>query len=138
MPDYPARVRVHIEVPRLSFVKRELGGGVDFVSPLPSPWNYGCVPRIRAPDGDPLDALVLGPRLARGAEIDVDVHGVVRFEDGGATDDKLICAHAAPSAGQYARITAFFLFYARARRILDRVRGRAGSTRFLGLAPRGG
>lgn len=39
---------VIIEVPRFSFLKRGPGGHVDFVSPLPCPFNYGAVPTIWA------------------------------------------------------------------------------------------
>ena len=66
---------VRIEVPRFSFVKREADGEVDFVSPVPCPFNYGSVPGAIAPDGDAPDALVLGPRVAAGAEVDAEEHG---------------------------------------------------------------
>jgi inorganic pyrophosphatase len=36
---------VVIEIPRGSFLKRGSTGRVDFVSPLPCPFNYGSVPR---------------------------------------------------------------------------------------------
>lgn len=42
-----------VEVPKGSFVKRTPGGVVDFVAPLPSPFNYGSVPSLPAPDGKP-------------------------------------------------------------------------------------
>jgi inorganic pyrophosphatase len=60
-------VDVVIEVPRGSFIKRGSTGNVDFVSPLPCPFNYGSVPAYLGLEGDLLDALVLGPRLALGA-----------------------------------------------------------------------
>jgi inorganic pyrophosphatase len=53
---------VLIEVPRGSFVKRGSTGVVDFVSPLPCPFNYGSVPQYLGLEGDLLDAVVLGPR----------------------------------------------------------------------------
>jgi inorganic pyrophosphatase len=126
-------VRVTIEVPRLGFVKREVGGGIDYVSPLPCPWNYGCVRDIPAPDGDPLDAVVLGPRLAAGSVVEATVRGVVRFRDRGAADDKLVCGDHAPSLAERRRITAFFRFYASVRRSIDRLRGRSADTRFVGF-----
>ena len=58
-------VDVVIEVPR-DFLKRGTTGHVDFVSPLPCPFNYGSVPIVGL-EGDLLDALVLGPRLGLGA-----------------------------------------------------------------------
>ncbi|HET9668554.1 MAG TPA: inorganic diphosphatase, partial [Casimicrobiaceae bacterium] len=54
-------VEVVIEVPRGSFVKRGSLGHVDFVSPLPCPYNYGSVPTHIGLEGDLLDAVVLGP-----------------------------------------------------------------------------
>lgn len=128
---HPERVRVRIEVPRGSFVKRG-DHGVEFVSPLPCPFNYGSVPDTRAPDGDPLDALVLGARLALGAEVDATVHAVVRFRDDGAVDDKLVCG-AAPSDAALRAVAGFFRLYAVARRWMNRARGRHGDTRFLGV-----
>ena len=65
----PPVVEVVIEVPRGSFLKRGSTGRVDFISPLPCPFNYGSVPGYIGLDGDLLDALVLGPRLSLGARI---------------------------------------------------------------------
>ncbi|MDP2307254.1 MAG: inorganic diphosphatase [Pseudomonadota bacterium] len=127
----PAQVRVRIEVPRGSFVKRG-GDGIEFLSPLPCPFNYGSVPDTRAPDGDPLDALVLGARLALHAEVDASVHAVVRFRDDGAIDDKLVCGPA-PTDAELRAVARFFRGYAVARRWMNRARGRHGDTRFLGV-----
>ena len=52
-------VEVLIEIPRGSFVKRGSTGHVDFVSPLPCPFNYGSVPQLVGLEGDLLDAVVL-------------------------------------------------------------------------------
>ena len=62
----PPEVEVVIEVPRGSFLKRGSSGSIDFVSPLPCPFNYGAVPTLLGLEGDLLDALVLGPRLRLG------------------------------------------------------------------------
>jgi inorganic pyrophosphatase len=40
----PPEIEVVIEVPRGSFLKRGSTGHVDFISPLPCPFNYGSVP----------------------------------------------------------------------------------------------
>jgi inorganic pyrophosphatase len=40
----PPEVEVVIEVPRGSFLKRRSTGHIDFISPLPCPFNYGSVP----------------------------------------------------------------------------------------------
>jgi len=57
---------VVIEIPRGSFLKRGSFGTIDFVSPLPCPFNYGAVPLYIGLEGDLLDAVVLGARLPRG------------------------------------------------------------------------
>ena len=62
-------VEVMIEVPRGSFLKRGSTGRIDFVSPLPCPYNYGAVPTHLGLEGDLLDALVLGPRRAFGTRL---------------------------------------------------------------------
>jgi hypothetical protein len=48
---------VVIDVPRGSFIKRDDDGAVDFVSPIPCPFNYGHVPGSLAEDGDAVDAV---------------------------------------------------------------------------------
>lgn len=127
-------VVVIIEVPRGSFVKRKPSGVVDFVSPLPSPFNYGSVPGQLAADGDPLDALVLGPRLALGARVEVQVFGVVDFVDAGDHDPKLVCsAGPAPSEGDWLRVRLFFSIYARLKAGLNWARGRRGPTSLRGV-----
>lgn len=45
-----------VEVPKGSFVKRLPDGAVDYVGPMPSPFNYGSVPAIPAPDGNAIPA----------------------------------------------------------------------------------
>ena len=62
-PRQAPEVDIVIEVPRGSFLKRGSSGHIDFVSPLPCPFNYGAVPTHLGMEGDLLDALVLGPRL---------------------------------------------------------------------------
>ncbi len=122
-----------VEVPRGGFVKKSAAGVTDYVSPLPSPFNYGCVPGVLGGDGDPLDVVLLGPRRPRGATVRAEVHGTVRFLDAGAVDDKLICAEQAPSSAERLLVVTFFRAYAVAKRLLNRWRGRAGRTAFLGV-----
>ncbi len=94
----PPEVEVVIEVPRGSFLKRGSTGHVDFISPLPCPFNYGSVPTYLGLEGDLLDALVLGPRLPLGARIRVKAWGAVTLIDRGMSDDKLVCSDARRSA----------------------------------------
>jgi inorganic pyrophosphatase len=128
-----SRVRVVIDTPRLGFVKRRDDGRVDFISPLPSPFNYGSVPSTTSADGDRVDAIVLGKRLARGSEVDCAVVAVARFVDAGVDDPKWICSDRPLSRADRALITAFFAVYVRMKRALHALRGEPGETRFDGL-----
>src|SRR6476620_5584484 len=89
-PADPPTVEVVIEIPRGSFLKRGSTGHVDFISPLPCPFNYGSIPTMLGMEGDLLDAVVLGPRLPLGSRVTVRVWGAVILADRGMTDDKLI------------------------------------------------
>lgn len=130
------QVEVVIEVPRGSFLKRELRGeglAVDYVSPLPSPFNYGCIPGSTGDDGDPLDVVVLGSRLPALSRVTVPVVGIVRFVDAGLRDDKIVASVDSPSAWQRRNLARFFALYACARTALNAVKGVRGATRFEGI-----
>jgi inorganic pyrophosphatase len=122
----PAELEVLIEIPKGSFLKRGSTERIDFVSPLPCPYNYGCVPQYLGLEGDLLDALVLGPRLARGTRVRVKAWGAVTFTDRGMSDDKLVCAPNRPSELQCRRVLEFFRFYAFCKGLLNRWRARPG------------
>jgi inorganic pyrophosphatase len=111
-----------IEVPRGSFIKRGSTGNVDFVSPLPCPFNYGSVPAYLGLEGDLLDALVLGPRLALGACIRVKAWGAVILTDRGMTDDKLICSRHRITAAERRMVLRFLGFYATCKGLLNVLR----------------
>ena len=121
-----------IEIPRGSFLKRGSGGGLDFVSPLPCPYNYGSVPDYLGLEGDLLDAVVLGPRQPRGSRVRVRAWGSVGLSDRGLYDDKLICASRRPDRLQRCRVLRFFRFYARCKRLLNWLRQQPGLTRCEG------
>ena len=126
-------VHVRIEVPRWSFVKRKADGRVDLVSPLPCPYNYGSVIGSLAPDGDPLDALVLGPRLAFGVTVETRAWAVMGFVDDGVADPKLVCAAEVPTLAQRAGVARFFVAYAGFKRAVALLRGRGRTeTRRIG------
>jgi inorganic pyrophosphatase len=122
----PPEVEVVIEVPRGSFLKRGSTGHVDFVSPLPCPFNYGSVPELLGLEGDLLDAVVLGPRLPLGARIRVKAWGAVILTDRGMTDDKLICGHHPLDPSERRRVLRFFHFYAKCKAMLNIWRRRPG------------
>lgn len=115
-----------IEIPRGSFIKRGSTGQVDFVSPLPCPFNYGSVPQFVGLEGDLLDAVVLGPRLPLGAHTHVTAWGAVTLTDRGMSDDKLICSAQPITDRQRRRVLRFFRFYAKCKALLNFVRRRPG------------
>jgi len=123
---------VVIDVPRGSFVKRGDDGTVNFVSPVPCPFNYGHVPGTLAADGDALDAVVLGPKLSLGSTADVIARARIDFIDAGRADPKWICADAPLSRFDRLQAAAFFRGYAVAKRLINRARGNRGPTRYLG------
>ncbi len=122
VPDF----EVVIEIPRGSFLKRGSTGHVDFVSPLPCPFNYGSVPEYLGLDDDLLDALVLGPRLALGTRVRVKAWGAVTLTDRGMEDDKLICSDHPLSLSERHNVLRFFHLYAKCKGLLNIWRRRPG------------
>ena len=122
----PIELTVRIEIPRGSFLKRGSTGRIGFVSPLPCPFNYGSVPTHLGLEGDLLDAVVLGPRLAAGTQLRTLAWGAVTLADRGMSEDKLICREEPLSAGQRQAVLCFFHFYARCKGLLNWWRRRPG------------
>ncbi len=122
----PPEVEVVIEIPRWSFLKRGSTGRVDFISPLPCPFNYGSVPVYLGLEGDLLDALVLGPRLSSGARVRVRAWGAITLTDRGMQDDKLVCSERPPTASERRNVLRFFHFYAKCKGLLNVWRRRPG------------
>ncbi len=116
-------VEVLIEVPRGGLVKRRMDGSVDFVSPIPCPYNYGHVLDTIGGDGDPVDVIVLGPRLARGHKGRHVARAALRFIDAGDIDDKVVCSSSPLTRPQRTALVMFFRLYVRAKRLLHRARG---------------
>ncbi|MBA2320600.1 MAG: inorganic diphosphatase [Deltaproteobacteria bacterium] len=105
-------VRVRVEVPRGGRVKRGPTGAVELVSPVGCPFDYGAIPALHAADGDPADAVILGPPRRAGEDALLVVHGVVHFRDRGIADDKWVCGDV-PTEAEKRRILRFFRWYAR-------------------------
>ncbi len=122
----PPELDVVIEIPKGSFVKRGPTREIDFISPLPCPFNYGSVPRLLGLEGDLLDAVVLGPRLPLGTRLLVKARGAVTLMDHGMTDDKLICSDHPLSFHERQNVLRFFRFYAKCKGLLNFLRGRPG------------
>lgn len=88
-----------IEIPKWSTLKiewnRELAiFELDRVEPsiYAKPVNYGFIPQTLDEDGDELDTLVLtNDPIPTGVYLKVRVIGVMKFEDDGEVDDKIIC-----------------------------------------------
>ena len=60
-------------------------------TPMRYPGNYGFVPHTLCEDGDPLDVLVANTRpIQPGAMINVRPVGVLKMEDDGGHDEKII------------------------------------------------
>jgi inorganic pyrophosphatase len=123
---------VVIDVPRGSFIKRNDDGSVDFVSPIPCPFNYGHVPGTLADDGDALDAVVLGPKLSLGSTANVVARARIDFIDAGQADPKWVCASAPLSRLERVQVAGFFRCYAVAKGSINQLRGKRGPTRYLG------
>lgn len=130
--DFPSELEVVVDHPRGSFIKRRENGSIDYISPLPSPFNYGSVPGTRAADGDREDAIVLGRRVAAGARVRVPVRARVVFVDAGDLDPKWICgAHFGKR--ERLQVQLFFWLYAHLKRMLYMLRRRSGTTEYRGL-----
>ena len=125
MPLVP-ELDIVIEVPRGSFLKRGSTGHVDFISPLPCPFNYGSVPAYVGLEGDLLDALVLGPRLRFGTRVRARAWGAVILTDRGMSDDKLVCSDHPVSLVERRNVLRFFHFYAKCKGLLNAWRCRPG------------
>ncbi|MBK7825309.1 MAG: inorganic diphosphatase [Nannocystis sp.] len=133
--DLPARgerCEVLVEYPRWSMVKRRSDGSVDFIAPLPCPYNYGSIAGRRSGDGDLLDAVVLGPRLPHGTRRSLVAVGVIGFLDLGVHDPKVICSEGPLSPRQRVGLELFFRSYATFKRALAAARRQPGATCYLG------
>lgn len=128
----PPVVEVVIEIPRGSFLKRGSEGRIDFISPLPCPYNYGSVRQYIGGEGDYLDALVLGPRLPVGSKVVACAYGAIGLSERSMYDDKLVCAYAPLTESERQRVLRFFRFYARCKGLLNLLRGQGGHARCEG------
>lgn len=77
-------------------------------------------------EGDLLDAVVLGPKLASGTRVRLRALGAVTLIDRGLQDDKLICSQHPLTALQRVNVLRFFGFYAKCKGLLNYWRRRPG------------
>jgi inorganic pyrophosphatase len=74
-------------------------------TPMRYPGNYGFVPHTLSDDGDPIDVLVANTRpIIPGAVINVKPIGVLRMEDDGGGDEKIIAVPSAKLTQRYAAV----------------------------------
>jgi inorganic pyrophosphatase len=127
--DAPDLVNAYIEIPRgerrkFEFAMSANSRAVDRVIPEdvgPYPVNYGFVPQTISYDGDPFDALVLGPPLPGGGVGRGRIVGLMLMEDEKGIDSKVVLSpvdsrgqstHTLTQADR-ARIGAYFDSYKR-------------------------
>ena len=95
-------VNTVVEIPEGSRLKVEwdrehAAFKLDRVEPsiFAKPCNYGFIPQTLDEDGDELDTLILCPEpLPTGVWLEARICGVLKFEDDGEVDDKIVLAPA--------------------------------------------
>ena len=92
------RVNTVVEIPEGSRLKVEWDREravfmLDRVEPaiFAKPCNYGFIPQTLDEDGDELDTLIICPEpLPTGVWLEARIVGVMKFEDDGEVDDKIV------------------------------------------------
>ena len=109
----PEEVNVIVEVPIGGEpIKYEMNkaAGTLFVdrflhTPMRYPGNYGFVPHTLSDDGDPIDVLVANTRpILPGAVLSVRPVGVLRMEDDGGGDEKIIAVPSTRLTKRYVHV----------------------------------
>jgi len=106
-------VNAYVEIARGDHRKWEFAMGsnaraIDRVMPPeigPYPVNYGFVPQTVSYDGDPFDALVLGPPIPGGHLVRGVIVGLMAMEDEKGWDAKVVLSVAGPQSGSPLRLT---------------------------------
>src|SRR6188768_2259916 len=76
-------------------------------TPMRYPGNYGFVPHTLSDDGDPIDVLVANSRpIAPGAVINVRPIGVLKMDDEGGGDEKIIAVPMPKLTMRYAHVNS--------------------------------
>jgi inorganic pyrophosphatase len=129
-------VHVVVEIPAGTNAKWEVsesGASIDrehqdgeprVVQYLPYPGNYGMVPRTLVPrdaggDGDPLDVILLGPALDRGAVVRARPIGLLRLVDSGERDDKVLAVQLSGPLSEVTDLGSLDRRYAGAAAIIE-------------------
>lgn len=102
-------MRIVIETPKYSFSKYRKEGSQfrkEFISPIPTLFNYGFIDDSMNEDGMEIDVIVIGPVMRQGDVMEIShFDGVVRFVDDSLRDDK----HIVYLEGSFSK--TFFSFY---------------------------
>jgi inorganic pyrophosphatase len=97
----PIKYEMHKEAGTL-FVDRFLH------TPMRYPGNYGFVPHTLSLDGDPIDVLVANTRpIIPGAVINVRPIGVLKMEDDGGGDEKIIAVPSPKLTKRYLHVHTY-------------------------------
>jgi len=74
-------------------------------TPMRYPGNYGFVPHTLSDDGDPIDVIVANTRpIVPGALINVRPVGVLKMEDDGGMDEKIIAVPSTKLTKRYVNV----------------------------------
>ena len=74
-------------------------------TPMRYPGNYGFVPHTLSDDGDPIDVLVANTRpIVPGAVINVRPIGVLKMQDDGGGDEKILAVPTPKLTKRYAQV----------------------------------
>jgi inorganic pyrophosphatase len=74
-------------------------------TPMRYPGNYGFVPHTLSDDGDPIDVLIANTRpIVPGAVINVRPVGVLKMEDDGGVDEKIIAVPSTKLTRRYEKV----------------------------------
>lgn len=93
------QINVVVEIPtgsnhKIEWDRKKACFMLDRIEPMAfaKPCNYGFIPQTLDEDGDELDALIITDQpLTTGIYLSACVLGVMKFEDDGEVDDKIIC-----------------------------------------------
>lgn len=111
----PDEINVIIEIPKGGDpVKYEMdkASGALFVNrfwqtPMIYPANYGFIPHTLSADGDPCDALVMGPQVMSCAVVRCRPIGALLMEDEAGEDEKIITVPIAEAYPYYSGIHSY-------------------------------
>ncbi len=77
-------------------------------TPMRYPGNYGFVPHTLSDDGDPIDVLIANTRpIVPGAVINVRPVGVLKMEDDGGIDEKIIAVPSTKLTRRYEKVANY-------------------------------